>query len=95
MQRKRSVALVRLRTTSPAIRHSEFEFLRSVAKLFRTHQASYHVDVLEQILDSDDAKDRLNAVKMILTHLVPLAEHAELRERLDRLEQSSALKVVS
>jgi hypothetical protein len=57
--------------------------------------ASKAVDVLEQILDSDDAKDRLNAVKMILTHLVPLAEHAELRERLDRLEQSSALKVVS
>jgi hypothetical protein len=57
--------------------------------------ASKAVDVLEQILDSDDAKDRLNAVKIILTHLVPLAEHSELRDRLDRLEQSSALKVVS
>jgi hypothetical protein len=57
--------------------------------------ASKAVDALEQILDSDDAKDRLNAVKMVLTHLVPLAEHSELRDRLDRLEQSSSLKVVS
>ena len=57
--------------------------------------ASKAVDALEQILDSDDDKDRLNAVKMVLTHLVPLAEHAELRERLDRLEQSSSLRVVS
>jgi hypothetical protein len=65
----------------------------SVGKLSRI--ASKAVDALEQILDSDDAKDRLNAVKIILTHLVPLAEHSELRDRLDRLEQSSALKVVS
>jgi transposase len=57
--------------------------------------ASKAVDALEQILDSDDAKDRLNAVKIILTHLVPLAEHSELRDRLDRLEQCSAIKVAS
>ena len=44
------------------------------------------VDVLEQMLDADDNRDRLNAAKMILTQLVPLSEHSDLRERLDRLE---------
>jgi hypothetical protein len=58
--------------------------------------ASRAVDALDQLLGPEnDARDRLAASKTILSVLVPMSEFAELRSRLDRLEQPSALKVVS
>jgi len=61
-----------------------------------TRGATAAASTLIEILDpSNDARDRLAAAKSILGVLVPLSEHSELRERLDALEQSSALRVVS
>jgi hypothetical protein len=58
--------------------------------------ASRAVDTLAELLGPEnDARDRLAAAKTILGVLVPLSEHSDLRDRLDRLEQSSSLKVVS
>jgi hypothetical protein len=58
--------------------------------------SSRAVDTLAELLGPEnDARDRLTAAKTILSVLVPMSEFAELRERLDRLEQSSSLKVVS
>jgi hypothetical protein len=58
--------------------------------------ASRAVDTLAELLGPEnDARDRLAAAKSILGVLVPLSEHSDLRDRLDRLEQSSSLKVVS
>lgn len=50
--------------------------------------ASRAVDVLSELLDDDDAKNRLAAAKTILSMLGPLSELSELRERLDALEAS-------
>jgi len=61
-----------------------------------SNAASRAVDALIELLGPEnDARDRLVASKTILGVLGPLSELGELRARLDRLEQSSALKVVS
>ena len=58
--------------------------------------ASQAVDTLAALLGPEnDARDRLASAKTILGVLVPLSEHAELRQRLDAIERQSALKVVS
>ena len=58
--------------------------------------ASQAVDTLAALLGPEnDARDRLASAKAILGVLVPLSEHAELRQRLDAIERQSALKVVS
>jgi hypothetical protein len=67
---------------------------QAIGKL--TDAASLACDTLRELLDvSQRPSDRLNAAKSILANLGPLSELAELRARLDRLEQTSALKVVS
>ena len=67
---------------------------QAIGKL--TDSASVACDTLRELLDATQKPcDRLNAAKAILANLGPLSELAELRSRLDRLEQSSALKVVS
>ena len=48
--------------------------------------ASKAVATLERLLDSEKPGDRLNAAKAILATLAPLSEFAELRARIDRLE---------
>jgi hypothetical protein len=61
-----------------------------------TQGATKAAATLTSLLDpSNDPGVRLNAAKAILTNLGPLSELAELRDRLDRLEQASALRVVS
>jgi hypothetical protein len=61
-----------------------------------TRGATAAASTLVELLDpSNDARDRLASAKTILGVLAPMAEHAELRARLDRLEQSSSLRVVS
>jgi hypothetical protein len=61
-----------------------------------TRGATQAASTLVALLDaSNDARDRLASAKAILGVLGPMSEFAELRSRLDRLEQSSALKVVS
>lgn len=58
--------------------------------------ASRAVDALAELLGPEnDARDRLASAKTILGVLVPLSEHAELRQRLDAIERQSALKVAS
>lgn len=45
-------------------------------------------EVLTQILgETHEPKDRLAAARLILSNVAPLAEHAELRARLDKLER--------
>ena len=67
---------------------------QAIGKL--TDAASLACDTLRELLDvSQRPSDRLGAAKTILANLGPLSELAELRARLDRLEQTSALKVVS
>ena len=57
----------------------------AVGKL--TSAASQAVDTLCELLDAtNEPKVRLDAVKLILTQLAPLAEHCELRSRLEQLE---------
>ena len=47
------------------------------------------VDCLVALLDDDEAATRLAAAKSILMMLPRVAEHVELRHRLDRLENRS------
>ena len=50
--------------------------------------ASLAAETMVELLGKDHIpKDRLSAAKMIIGTLVPLAEHSELRLRLDALEQ--------
>ena len=56
-----------------------------------TKAAQTLVDLLDQ---SNDPAVRLNAAKAVLNHLLPLAEHCELRARIDDLEsRAEPLKV--
>ena len=56
-----------------------------------TKAAQVLVDLLDQ---TNDPAVRLNAAKAVLNHLLPLAEHAELRARIDDLEsRAEPLKV--
>jgi hypothetical protein len=57
-----------------------------------TKAASTLVSLLDE---ANEPSTRLNASKALLNALAPISELAELRDRLDRLEQSSSLKVVS
>ncbi len=60
-----------------------------------TDAATRAADCLVELLDDQQpASIRLQASKAILTHLQPLTELAELRDRVDALEQSRSLKVV-
>lgn len=53
-----------------------------------TTAAGGAVDTLVELLSAEnDAKTRLDAVKLILTSIGPLAEHCEFRSRLNELEQ--------
>ena len=62
----------------------------SVAVGRLTSAATQAVDTLIELLSaSNDPKDRLAASKLILSNLGPISEHAELRERLERLEQGT------
>jgi hypothetical protein len=63
-----------------------------VLTLGATKAASTLVALLDE---ANEPSTRLNASKAILNALAPISELAELRDRLDRLEQSSSLKVVS
>ena len=65
----------------------------AVGKL--TSAASQAVDTLMELLTAEhEATIRLNASKAILTHLGPLSEHGELRQRISDIEARSHLKVV-
>jgi hypothetical protein len=57
-----------------------------------TTAASAAANTLASLLDaSNDPSIRLNAAKAILTHLAPLSEFSELRQRIDALERVSEL----
>ena len=65
----------------------------AVGKLSEATQkaAQVLVDLLDQ---TNDPAVRLNAAKAVLNHLLPLAEHAEMRARIDDLEsRAEPLKV--
>lgn len=64
----------------------------AVGKL--TLAATQAVDTLMELLTSEhEATIRLNASKAILTHLGPLSEHGELRQRISDIESRAHLKV--
>ena len=61
-----------------------------------TLAASEAAAALRSLLDSSNPPAvRLNSAKAVLASLSSISELGELRARLDRLEQSSTLKVVS
>jgi hypothetical protein len=61
-----------------------------------TQGATKAADTLVELLgEANEPSTRMNAAKAILANLGPLSELAELRSRLDRLEQASALRAVS
>ena len=65
----------------------------AVGKLSEATQkaAQVLVDLLDQ---TNDPAVRLNAAKAVLNHLLPMAEHAEMRARIDALEsRAEPLKV--
>ncbi len=65
----------------------------AVGKL--TSAATQAVDTLMELLTSEhEPTVRLNASKAILTHLVPMAELHELKQRISDIEARSHLKVV-
>jgi hypothetical protein len=60
-----------------------------------TSAATQAVDTLMELLTSEhEPTVRLNASKAILTHLVPMAELHELRQRISDIESRAHLKVV-
>lgn len=60
-----------------------------------TSAAAQAVDTLQALLaETYEPTVRLNAAKAILTHLGPISEHGELRQRVDSLEARAHLKVV-
>ena len=64
----------------------------TVGKL--TSAATQAVDTLMELLTAEhEANIRLNASKAILTHLGPLSEHGELRQRISDIESRAHLKV--
>ena len=64
----------------------------TVGKL--TSAATQAVATLEELLGPEhEPSVRLNASKAILTHLGPLSEHGELRQRISDIEARAHLKV--
>lgn len=69
------------------------EMIQQAAAML-AHNATKAVQVLTELLASDDEKIRLAASTKLIATLHPMAELGELRERIEQLESSQALKVV-
>ena len=70
---RRRVATIRSEATSAAVGRLSDRAVRAV-------------DVLDALLDSDDESTRLAAAKTMLSLLPKVAEHGELRARVDAIE---------
>ena len=56
--------------------------------------ASKAAQTMVDLLSEDhEPKDRLAAARLILSNLQPMAEHNELRQRLDKLEGLAQLRI--